>query len=81
MLQIYLEEKYKIKMVDFLLDLGIKDFYCLDLEHFLSRDLLFDEKDRVNGYTKSVLFILLNQSGGELRDAIYSSFPEAQIVA
>ncbi len=63
MLRVIIEVEHKSKMVDVLLDLGFEDFYSYGLQQYLSKELLQNEKEKVDGYRECVCFMLPLEKG------------------
>lgn len=81
-MQIIIEEKNQVKMVDFLLELGFSGFYSFGLKQYLSQELLEDEKNKVNGYRDCVCFVLLIDKGKKkLSKQIQEKFKNVEIIA
>ncbi len=81
MLQVIIEVEHKSKMVDFLLDFGLEDFYSFGLQQYLSKELLLDDKEKVDGYRECICFMLLLDNGKKkLKKALRENFNTVRIV-
>ncbi len=74
MLQIFVDIEHKTKIIDFLLDLDCKDFYCFHLECHLNKDFLIHEKEKVNGYKECAGFMIFDGNKKRIANLVESHF-------